>query len=545
MPITVEVAESCQQFRDSGAWLGKTLHACIDAWAASQPGSEAVVSPRARLTYGALAEQSRQLAAGFQELGIGRGDVVSLLIPNLVEFSLIHVALSRLGAVINPLYLAFREREVTQFVNLAGSKAIIAAPSYGGFAYAGMLRTLRPQLPSVEYLVAVGAALGQATPAGFLDLRQVIERGGRAADFPDPPVSAAAPFSLFFTSGSTGEPKGVVHLHDAPLSNAAHLMRAWASDTSEVILGQPPYGFAFGAYIAYCSLVAGAKLVVLEAFTPEAYAHLVQEERVTYTFGGPTQVHMVLEQRLQERYDFSSLRKYLIGGTISPPELIREAAEKLECYPIALWGMTETYGGLHTSFGDPPEFAATSVGRPAFGNEIMIAGDQGAELPPGEVGELLCRGANLFHSYHQRPDLTRASFSSTARGDGWFHTGDLACLDEAGNVRIVSRLKDMINRGGAKVYPAEVEALLSRHPRIAQAAMVGMPDERLGERACLFVTSRDAAPLSLDEVVAFLRAQRIASYKLPERLEVIDRMPLNPAAKLDKQALRARLLPPA
>lgn len=545
MAIELEVSEEYRRrFLDSGAWLGKPFHQYIDDWAAGVPQRQALVSGRARLTYRELADHSRQLAAGLQEMGIGRGDVVSFVLPNLVEFILVHAALSRLGALMNPLHLAFREREISQIVNIAESKAIVTIPSFGGFDFGGMLESLKDELPSVQHYLAVAQTIGQATPEGFTDLSEIVERGGRPANFQDPGVGAEVLISLYFTSGTTGEPKGVLHVHDAPLSNAVHVMRDWATNDPEVIIFQGPFGFAMGACVIYCSIVSGATLVLLETFTPEGYARVVQEERVTYTFGGPVQAQAVMSQGLHERYDFSSLDKYLIGGTTSPPAVIREAAEKLQCTPIALWGMTENYATLRSTLEDTVEVAAHSVGRPAPGNELIVIDADDQELPPGEVGELVHRGANLLVGYHKRPDIFRDSFTSTSRGDGWFRTGDLATKDEAGNVTIASRVKDMINRGGAKIYPAEVEALLGSHPHIAQAAIVAIPDERLGERACLFVVRRGDVALSLEDVTTFLAEQRIAKYKYPERLEIVDAMPMNPANKIDKQVLREQLTKP-
>jgi cyclohexanecarboxylate-CoA ligase len=478
-------AEAEREYLARGYWRDDdTLWHWLSRHAAERPEAPAVVSASGRLTWRALHDRVLRVAQGLKDKGIGAGDVVAVQLPNTPEFLLVHLAAARLGAVLCTVHLPYRGAEIEAILAHSGAKLFFTS------AYPlAELQAARP-LP---------------------------------ADHPAPQARDA--FLLLYTSGTTASPKAVPHPYRTLLGNSRMGSREHRLSAQSRILCAAPLSHLYGLYSLHCAWAVGACTVLLPAFKPDELAQTVERERPTALWSGPAHIAACRNAGLFDKHDWSSLELAIVSGSIAPPALMRELALKLpRCALTQLWGMTELQAGLYTRPGDALELSATTAGRPSPGTELRLGAD----------GELQVRGPLAFSGYYDNDEATRAAFSA----DGWFRTGDLA-EERHGYYAITGRSKDIINRGGVKFNPADVEALLDAHPQIQQAAIVPMPDAVLGEKACAFVTLRPGcdAP-SLDDVVRYLLGKEIAKNKLPERLVVIPEMPLTPTRKIIKSKLR-------
>ena len=318
------------------------------------------------------------------------------------------------------------------------------------------------------------------------------------------------------------------------LSNARMSAPEHGLGPDDILLSAAPFGHLFALYSIHLALALGAAQYLLPAFTPPALAEAIAKGGVSCLLAAPAHIAACLGGGLLEAGGLASLRLAILSGAAVPPELARSLDSRMANGSVVqLWGMTETQGGLYTRPGDDIEVVAQSAGRPSPGTEARIAAADGALARAGEEGELEVKGALLFPGYYRNDAANEAAFTA----DGWFRSGDLARQDGAGNISITGRVNDVINRGGVKYNPRDVEELLDRHPKIAQSAIVAMADEVLGERACCFLTLSSEAAVSLAEICAYLTDQGIAKTKLPEALEIIAEMPLTPTRKVIKGRL--------
>jgi len=409
---------------------------------------------------------------------------VAAQLPNVPEFIIAHLAVNRLGAVFCTLHMPYRGAEIEAILGHSGAKLFLNSPA----------------------LVA------------DLEKNPVLEDS-----FPLPDARDA--FLLLYTSGTTASPKGVPHAYRTMLGNSRLGAAEHRLDEKSRVLSAAPLSHLYGLYSLHCAWAVGACTVLLPAFKPEELSSLIQNQKPTALWTAPAHVAACRAAGLFDRYDWSSLELAIVSGSMAPPELIRFFASKLpRCAVTQLWGMTELQAGLYSRPGDALEVSATSAGRPSPGTEVRL----------GEDGELQVRGPLMFSGYYKNEEANAMAFTP----DGWFRSGDLAEW-RGKNIAITGRTKDVINRGGVKFNPADVELLLASHPKILQAAMVPMPDPILGEKACAFVVLKDqAASLTLDEILPYLLDQNIAKNKLPERLVVVAEMPLTPTRKVIKGRLK-------
>jgi cyclohexanecarboxylate-CoA ligase len=474
-----------REYLARGYWRDDdTLWHWLRRHAAERPEASAVVSTAGRLTWRALHERALRVAQGLKDKGICAGDVVAVQLPNTPEFVLVHLAAARLGAVMCTVHMPYRGAEIEAILAHSGAKLFFTS------AY-----------PFTE--------LEAAAPL--------------PAEHPAPDARDA--FLLLYTSGTTASPKAVPHPYRTLLGNSRMGAREHGLNQQSKILCAAPLSHLYGFYSLHCAWAVGACTVLLPAYKPDELAQTVERDRPTALWCGPAHVAACRNAGLFDKHDWSSLELAIVSGSIAPPALVHELAAKLpRCAVTQLWGMTELQAGLYTRPGDPLELSATTAGRPSPGTELRVAVD----------GELQVRGPLAFSGYYRNDEASAAAFTT----DGWFRTGDLA-VERDGYYAITGRSKDIINRGGVKFNPADVEALLDAHPQIQQAAIVPMPDAVLGEKACAFITLRPGceAP-SLDDVARYLLGKEIAKNKLPERLVVIPEMPLTPTRKIVKGRLR-------
>ncbi len=506
-----------------------TLPGELDRWAQDSPDRTAIVDGSHRLSFARLDQLSDQLARALVQHGITKGDVVSCQLPNIWEYVCLFLATSKVGAIFNAQHTVSRAHEIKYALGFAESRAFFYVPESGGFDFRNMLDQIQEELPDLALRVSVRGEAGPGE-ASFESLLDRDTDSSLRALRPDPDDLLI----LTFTSGTSGTPKGVVHPHDGPLSNSLNLTRLLEMGPRDTFLSASAYSFAYGTYTIMIGLVAGAKQVLMETFDPDSFFELVKREKVSHVFGVPAIATMLVNHPRAESTDFDSLRQFMLAGAPHPPALVYSLHERFDCTPVMLWGMTETYRGTVTRLDDDLETIANTVGGYHPGWEMKIIGPEGSELERGEPGELVIRGPWLFREYLRSPEVMEESFEE----DGFFKTGDEAVIDEEDRVRITGRIKDLIKRGGVPIAPKEIEDIVYTHPGARDCALVAMPDERLGERGCLFVVQESGSQPTLDEVRELLAQKEVAKYKWPERLEWVDEFPLNAARKVRKNVLR-------
>jgi non-ribosomal peptide synthetase component E (peptide arylation enzyme) len=516
------------RWRGAGLWSDETLATVLARRVREMPDREALTDATRRLTYRELAHGVDRMAARLRALGIGQGDVVTIQLPNWIEFAFVFFALERLGAVAVTVSVDFRSRELEYIMRFAGSKMLVCCAQFRDFDHAAMAEEIWPRLPA---LACIGVVRGAPRP-GMVSLDDIAAAGGPPADFVPVAMEADAVMRMAFTSGTTGNPKGVMHSHNTTLAACRILNGDVGLAADDVMLIWLPLGLNWGYLTLVQSVLAGAKAVLLDRFRPAAALDLTERERVTYIPTAPASLTSILQEPDLARRDLSSLRIVVSGGASAPVETIRAWRAAAPGVLIELLGMLETGYQAYTRANDDPERVAGSVGRPASYMGLRLVDADGREVPRGEEGDICCDGPSVHLGYHNNPTANAEAFLP----DGWFRSGDLGMIDTGGNLRIVGRLKEMINRGGKKFFPREIEEILCTHPQVLYAAIVGIPDPRLGERNCLCLVPRPGATPMLKSLVTFL-GDSVATYKLPERLELFTQFPFTPTGKIQRHAL--------
>jgi cyclohexanecarboxylate-CoA ligase len=427
----------------------------------------------------------------------------------------------------------FREREVEFMLNLGRSKVLIVPHRFRDFDYGAMVASMRPRLPHLRHVFVIGGE-GETSfedrllgTGGDGDREPAASLFGARRPGPDDVIQ------VLYTSGTTGEPKGVMHTSNTLFSNIHPYAARLGLSANEVVLMASPLahqtGFMYGAMMP---IELGGRLVLQDIWNADRAAEVIAEEGVTFTMASTPFLADLTNVAARRPAAFQSLRMFLSAGAPIPRVLVRRAAEHLDARIISAWGMTENGAVTTTRPEDPPEKTFETDGLPLPGMELRIVDANGGALPAGAEGRLLVRGCSNLLGYLKRPHL----YATDA--DGWFETGDLARLDEDGYVRITGRSKDIIIRGGENIPVVEIEGILYRHPAIAEVAIVAMPDDRLGERACAFIVPREGAALSMQAVTEFLQAEKVTKLYLPERVEVVRELPKTPSGKIQKFKLR-------
>ena len=518
-------------YLDRGWWSpADTLSQWLARAASETPDAPAIIGDRQSLSYGELAGRAAALAGGLKALGLGSGDVVAVQLPNRAEYLLSYLAICAIGGVMTTLYVPCRAAEMEMLLAHSNARAFIGLDEMGEFKPAQAALDLRDGIPSLEQVIVLGDAPDGA--CSFAEMANAVPH-----DLSDGPV-AADPFLLLYTSGTSAQPKGVPLAYQGILGNARLGVPEHGITSGDRILSAAPFGHLYALYSFHLALSAGASTVLLPAFTPPDLARTLEAEAVTVLFAAPAHVAACLGAGLLNADALSRLRLAILSGSAVAPAVAKGLQERMASGHVTqLWGMTETQAGLYTRPGDSIETVAGSAGRPSPGTEVRVVGPDDAVLAAGDEGELHVRGPLLFPGYFNHPDANRDAFS----GDGWFRTGDLAVVSADGNVAITGRCKDVINRGGIKYNPRDIEDLLAAHPQIDMAAIVPVPDPVLGERACCCITvAGDPAP-TLEAICAYLDENGVAKVGWPERLEVFDAMPLTATRKIIKGKLIQRL----
>jgi cyclohexanecarboxylate-CoA ligase len=520
--------EHVRRQTSSGRWNDDTVTTYLRRWAREAPDAIAATAPGyPSLTFAQALDQSERFAAALAARGIRRGDVVMVQLPSSPDFLIAYYAAARLGAVLSPLHMPYGPVEAEPLLRHARARAVICGPATEKTDPPAMYKALQGKLSKLDFVIALGPAR-----EGVLAFADLIAAGDPAG-LPGEP-RADDPMLMCYTSGTSAAPKAVPHSTQSMLANPRACVPICKIEPGDRVLSAPPFSHAFGIYAANLSLMCGATIICVPAFTPPLLAELLEQTRPTHAFLAPAHVAAMLHGSLLEGRDLSSLRRLIISGSYCAPGLKTAIEAKLPNGKVTeLWGMTETYAVLVGDPDDPPELRHGFIGRATPGSEARIAGGDGRVLPAGEEGELEVRGCSVFAGYFDNEAANAGLFTA----DGWMRTGDLAVMNQSGHVRLTGRIKDIINRGGVKFNPFDVEALIERHPAVLQCAIVPMPDQMLSERACCFATLRPGKSLALADVTAWLARHQVAKLKWPERLEVIDAMPFTPTRKIIKGEL--------
>lgn len=526
-----------QAMQAGGFWPDRLLLDDLDRWAAATPdrlaviGTSSLTGERTALSFAKLAARVRRIALGLARLGVARGDVVSWQSPNWWEFVALHLACLRLGAVSNPLMPIFRERELRFMLGLAGSNVFVVPRRFRGFDFPAMAEALRPALPALAHVLVVG---GEGPDSFDALWQESADDADAAALFAARRPAPDDVIQVLYTSGTTGEPKGVMHTSNTLYAALLPYARRFGLGAADAVLMSSPIahqtGFIYGIMMP---IHLGATLVLQDIWNPREAVGLIAAERVTFTMAATPFLADLTDAAAARQDEVHSLRTFLSAGAPIPRHLVRRASEVLGATIISAWGMTENGAVTTTCPDDPPEKTFGTDGRPVDGMEIRTVDAAGTVLPPEQEGRLQARGATNFVGYLKRPEWYAMD------DDGWFETGDLARIDADGYVRITGRLKDVIIRGGENVPVVEVEGLIYQHPAVLEAAVVAMPDARLGERACAFLRLREGEALTLDALCTFLHGKGLARTYWPERLETLDSLPKTPSGKVQKNELRA------
>lgn len=519
----------------AGNWLNRLLVDYLNDKLHSAPDHAAVIAYRTdtetetTLSYAELNNRADRIAGNLISLGVTKGQVVSFQLPNWWEFIAIHLACLKIGAISNPLMPIFRLRELEYMVEFAESRVLIVPRHFQKFDYEDMGNELLHNIPSLKHLVVVDGE-GDNSFAKSL-LNQPINPAPKT-----PPLSPNDVVQLLFTSGTTGQPKGVMHTSNTLLASARQVSDKMALRPDDIGFMPAPFahqiGFCFGMTTA---IYLGIPLVVQDIWNADRAVDLISRHRATYSCASTPFMADLAAVPDIESYDLTCFRVFLTAGAPIMEPVVERMTRKLKVAVVPGWGMTEVIQATACQPLTSRQKLLTGTlndGAAMPGNEICVTNRAGQPVPTGHDGILKCRGATLFVGYFKRPELYNLD------KDGWFDTEDLARMDADGNIRIIGRDKDIIIRGGENIPVLEVESLLCKMPEICDLALVAMPDERLGERGCLFVTLKDDAKLTFRGMVTYLKEQDLAQQYFPERLEVLGAMPRTASGKIQKFVLR-------
>jgi acyl-CoA synthetase (AMP-forming)/AMP-acid ligase II len=517
----------------------KTLPGIVRAAAAQYGDKTAIRDGETSLSFTELDALRRRSAAAFAAAGLARGDRIAIWAPNIFEWILAAIGAQSLGITLVPVNTRWKGPEVAYALNLSRAKLLFTVGDFLGQDYPSMLAD--QDLPHLQRTVLLRR--DATAPDADGDWQAFLAEGAAIDDAEvDALVANVTPddvLDIGFTSGTTGAPKGVVTTHGQNI----RVFETWSgtvglrNDDNYLIIN--PFFHAFGYKAGWLSaIIRGALILPVLSFDLDAVMAQIERDKVTMLPGAPTIYQSLLAHPDRDKYDLSSLRLAVTGAAPVPVELVNRMRNELAFeVVVTAYGLTETCGTVTICRpDDPAEIISGTSGRAMEGVEVRIVDADGKDLPVGEPGEIWVRGYNVMQGYLDNPEAT----AETITADGWLKTGDVGVMDENGYLDITDRIKDMFICGGFNCYPAEIENTLCSHEAIAQAAVIGMPDERLGEVACAFVVPRPGAAPQPGAIMSWCREQ-MANYKVPRAVHIVDVLPVNASGKVLKTELRARL----
>ncbi len=493
--------------------MGLNLASLLTASAERSPDAPAIRLGEAELSYAELDDRSARLATLLDEKGVGQSDRMGVMLPNVPDFPVAYYGVLRAGAIVVPMNVLLKRREIAFYLEDSGAKLLLA---WHGFAEEAR-----------EGAAEAGAELVEVEPAAFAAALAGLEPTPEVAETDEDDTAV-----ILYTSGTTGKPKGAELTHANLARNADVSSRTTCEIAGgDVVLGSLPLFHSFGQTVAMnASLSVGACLTLVPKFDPGEALATMQRDSVTHFYGVPTMFGALLHHPERESFDTSSLRTCITGGASMPVEVLRGFEEAFGAVVLEGYGLSET-SPVASSNHPGKERKPGSIGTPIEGVEMQVVDENDEPVAQGEVGEIVIRGHNIMKGYWQRPDATEEAM----RG-GWFHSGDMARTDEEGYFFIVDRKKDLIIRGGYNVYPREVEEVLYEHPKIREAAVIGVPHDEWGEEIGAAVVLMEGEQLGQEEVSAYVK-DRIAAYKYPRVVWFLDDLPKGPTGKILKREI--------
>jgi cyclohexanecarboxylate-CoA ligase len=519
------------------AWNERLLVDYLDDAAAKHPDRVAIVDfeygtgGQIELTFSELRQRVDRIAWSLIGLNVKRGDIVSVQLPNWWHFVAVHLACLRIGATTNPLMPIFRERELTFMLGLAESRIVIVPKTFRDFDHEAMIERIRPSLPALRQVIVVN---GTGPNSFDRQLLSAAVPANAARIFAAQRPTADDVVQLLYTSGTTGEPKGVMHTSRTLLTTMLPSIRHVGLVEGEPILSATPLAHQLGFIMALIvPIVLASPIVMQDVWNAGIALARIRKHGVTFGMGATPFLADLIDSAAKEG-DAGSLRTFLSAGAPIPRMLVKRARQEIDVRVLSAYGMTENLLVSAARPDDLEQKVSETDGAPGLGLELRVVDKDGNSLSPGQPGRLQTRGTSTFVGYLKRPELYNVD------NEGWFDTGDLARLDADGYVTITGRWKDVIIRGGENIPVVEIENVLYRHPAVRQVAIVAMPDQRLGERACAFVVLRETASLPFSEMQEFLQNSGVARSYWPERLELLDALPMTATGKVQKFVLRER-----
>jgi len=522
------------EFRAHGYWGDTSLPHYVDRWADDDPDHQFLSDGVRQFTYGEFREAAWNLAVALGGLGVKPGQRVAVQLPNWSEYFLVYAACARLGALMIPIVPVYREAEVRFIVENASAVGLVTCGEFRGFDHASMAGSVATAVPGLGFRVVVRA---QARD-GAVALDELLAGSQGAGDLP-PVASPDEPHLILYSSGTEARPKGCLHTWNSSSFLPRQAVQALNLGRDDVMFMPSPVTHALGLTLGVMApAIAGASVELLDVFDPKVALERIGAHQCTGTASPAPFIRMMLDAFDPGLHDVSRLRFWLTAGAPIPAALVEEAAARFAgCRLVSAYGSSEVMMATVCRPEDPIERVASSDGAPVPGVQIRIVDLDENEVPAGSDGEIRYRGPGLLMQYWNRPDLTAAATDS----GGWWRTGDLGRLDDHGYLRVTGRLKDIIIRGGFNISAREVEEAMLQHPAIANVALVGLADPVVGERACAVIVPRDGVRITHEELYDFLTAERkIAVWKVPERIEFVEDLPLTATGKIQKFALRDR-----
>ena len=517
--------------------LGDTIGDDFDRTAAAHPDREALVEVQTgrRWTYAQLREEVDAVALGLLAAGVAKGDRLGIWSPNVAEWTLVQYATAKLGVILVNINPAYRTHELEFVLGQAGISVLVAATGFKTSDYAAMIEEVRPNCPDLRRVVLIGTPGWEelVAPGRTGDRAELARR--QAVLSPDDPIN------IQYTSGTTGFPKGATLSHHNILNNGYNVGRLCGYTPEDRVCIPVPFYHCFGMVMGNLACTShGATMVIPgPGFDPKATLHAVAAERCTSLYGVPTMFIAELNDPGFESYDLSSLRTGIMAGSPCPVEVMKQVVERMGMGGVTIcYGMTETSPvSTQTRADDTLDRRVSTVGRVHPHIEVKVVDPEtGLTLPRGQPGELCTRGYSVMLGYWNEPARTAEAIDAAR----WMHTGDIGVMDDEGYLNITGRIKDMVIRGGENVYPREIEEFLYTHPDVVDAQVVGVPDVKYGEELCAWVKVREGAPELTVEALREFAAGKLAHYKIPRYVLVVDEFPMTVTGKVRKVEMRER-----
>jgi fatty-acyl-CoA synthase len=518
-----------------GVTLGEYLERTIERF----PDKRAFVFREKSVTWKELGHIVDRLILALLDLGIGHGAKVAVLFPNRLDFIYSALGLARLGAVNIPISERLREREIRYILERTEAVAIIMVEEFWNFSFSDLLSDIRGDLPALRHIIVSE----KKNHPHEIVLDELIKKDWEKK-YPDDyyhqvyqkkhPVEPDDLLEIVFTSGTTGDPKGVMHTHNTRCRSALGTINGVRLTHEDIWLIMVPLSHTTALVNAfYTSVISGSCGVLLETWNVEEAFKEIERNRVTIPIGVPTMPIMMLQHPGMNQYGLSSLRTIALAGAPLPVEVAHQIIDRMGCYMTSAYGMTETAISNITSLDDEVGIVCRTVGKPQPAMEHKVVDKERRIVPIGQEGEACARGQNVCIGYFKDPKRTAEVIDDR----GWIYSGDLAKMDEDGNLIIVGRIKDVIVRGGENISPTEMEDILYTYDKIEQVAVIGIPDDRLGEGTCACIIPKKGESFTYDEMKGFLK-DKVARFKIPDRIEFMDKFPTTPSGKIRKVELR-------